>query len=81
MLAEGGLDVGGLGKGVDEAHLAVEERAGPREVLDHLLSADFAVPVDGGTRTPHGLAQLGFRLLPGNRRMALTDSCPVLRTC
>ena len=44
VLAEGGLDVGGLGEGVDEAHLAVEQRAGLHEVVDHLLPADLAIP-------------------------------------
>lgn len=44
VLAERGFDVGGLGERVDEAHLAVEQRAGFHEVVDHLLPADLAVP-------------------------------------
>lgn len=45
VLAERGFDVGGLGKRVDEAHLAVEQRAGFHEVVNHLLPADLAVSV------------------------------------
>jgi len=43
VLAERGLDVAGLRERVDEAHLAVEQRAGFHEVVDHLLPADLPV--------------------------------------
>lgn len=45
VLAERGLDVGGLSKRVDETHLAVKQRAGFHEVVYHLLSADLPVSV------------------------------------
>lgn len=48
VLAECGFDVGGLSEHVDEAHLAVEQRAGFHEVVDHLLPADLAVSVNEG---------------------------------
>lgn len=48
VLAECGFDVGGLSEHVDEAHLAVEQRAGFQEVVDHLLPADLAVSVNQG---------------------------------
>lgn len=48
VLAEGGLHVRGLGKCVNEAHLAIKQRAGFHEVVDHLLPADL--PVSGGER-------------------------------
>lgn len=48
VLAERGFDVGGLGECVDEAHLAVEQRAGLHEVVDHLLPADLAVSAEEG---------------------------------
>lgn len=51
VLAEGGLHIRGLGKRVDEAHLAVQQRAGLHEVVDHLLPADL--PVSGGERETH----------------------------
>ncbi len=47
VLAECGLDVGGLGKSVDEAHLAVKQRAGFQKVVYHLFSADLPVSARG----------------------------------
>lgn len=48
VLAECWLHVRGLGKCVDEAHLAVKQRAGFHEVVNHLFPADL--PVSGGER-------------------------------
>lgn len=45
VLAEGGLHVRGLSKRVDEAHLAVKQRASFHEIVNHLLSADL--PISG----------------------------------
>lgn len=45
VLAERGLYVGGLRKGVDETHLAVQQRAGFHKVVYHFLSADLPVSV------------------------------------
>lgn len=45
VLAECGFDVSGLGEGVDETHLAVQQRAGFHKVVYHLISADLAISV------------------------------------
>lgn len=45
VLAERGLDVGGLSESVDEAHLAVKQRAGFHKVVYHLISANLPVLV------------------------------------
>lgn len=45
VLAECGLDIGGLSESVDETHLAVQQRAGFHKVVYHLFSADFPVSV------------------------------------
>lgn len=47
VLAERGLDISGLGESVDEAHLAVEQRAGLHKVVYHLFSADLPIPARG----------------------------------
>lgn len=47
VLAERGLDVRGLGERVDEAHLAVKQRAGFHKVVDHLFPADLPVSEKG----------------------------------
>lgn len=44
--AEGGLDVVGLHKRVDETHLTVEQGTRFGEVIDHLLPADLPVPME-----------------------------------
>lgn len=43
MLTESWLNIGGLQEGMDEAHFAVEQRAGFHEVMHHLLSTDSAI--------------------------------------
>lgn len=48
VLAECRLDVGGLSKSVNEAHLAVKQRTGFHKVVDHLFSADLPVSVMEG---------------------------------
>lgn len=48
VLAECWLHVRSLGKCVDEAHLAVKQRAGFHEVVNHLFPTDL--PVSGGER-------------------------------
>lgn len=48
VLAECWLHVRGLGKRVDEAHLAVKQRAGFHEVVNHLFPTDL--PVSGEER-------------------------------
>lgn len=50
VFTERGLDVGGLSKSVDETHLAVKQRAGFHEVVNHLLPADLPVSVTANKR-------------------------------
>lgn len=50
VFAECGLHVGGLRESVDEAHLAVKQRAGFHKIVYHLFSADLPVPGEGGKR-------------------------------
>lgn len=50
VFTECGLDIGGFSESVDEAHLAVKQRAGFHEVVYHLFSADLPVSVRGRER-------------------------------
>ena len=85
VLAEGGLHIRGLGKCVDEAHLAIKQRAGFHEVVNHLLPADL--PVSSGERekerevssvwATHRDWGRGNSVEP----RALTGSCPARQTC
>lgn len=79
VFAERGLDVGGLGESVDEAHLAVKQRAGFHKVVYHLISADLPVSVRGS-----GEVTVGYRThwsFSLEKDHMLTGSCPALQTC
>lgn len=79
VLAERWLHVRGLCKRVDEAHLAVKQRASFHEVVDHLLPADL--PVSGEERERGELRFVGGGRGQSVGTPALTGSCPALRTC
>ena len=97
VFTERGLDVGVLSERVDEAHLAVKQRAGFHEVVDHLVPADLPIPVRGSEQTGEGWEGFGLtdwgELAPScwvgeleawtvhKSEKTLTGSCPVLQTC